>query len=89
MELQKRAYCDQILRVNLSSGEISTTPLPGDAMPLILGGKGLGAWMLYHEGSSGVDPLSPDNQLIFHNGPLWKISWLSGDSGSTPEDPSW
>ena len=70
MELRKRAYCDQILRVNLSSGEFSTTPLPGDAMPLILGGKGLGAWMLYHEGSSGVDPLSPDNQLIFHNGPL-------------------
>jgi len=70
MELRKRAYCDQILRVDLSSGEFSTTPLPADAMSLILGGKGLGAWILYHEGSSGVDPLSPDNQLIFHNGPL-------------------
>jgi len=89
MELRKRAYCDQILRVNLSSGEISTTPLPGDAMPLILGGKGLGAWMLYHEGSSGVDPLSPDNQLIFHNGPLTGTTApTAGRFGSTTLSPA-
>jgi aldehyde:ferredoxin oxidoreductase len=39
-------------------------------MPLVLGGKGLGAWLLYQEGNPGVDPLSPENLLIFHNGPL-------------------
>ena len=39
-------------------------------MTLILGGKGLGAWILYTEQAAGVDPLGPDNHLIFHNGPL-------------------
>ena len=66
MDLQNRSYCDQVLRVNLSSGVFETTPLPGEAMPLVLGGKGLGAWMLYHEQASGVEPLSPDNHLFFH-----------------------
>lgn len=70
MALRDRAFCDQILRVDLSSGEISITPLPAEAMPLVLGGKGLGAWLLYQEGNPGVDPLSPENLLIFHNGPL-------------------
>ncbi len=70
MALRDRAFCDQILRVDLSSGEISITPLSAEAMPLVLGGKGLGAWLLYQEGNPGVDPLSPENLLIFHNGPL-------------------
>jgi aldehyde:ferredoxin oxidoreductase len=70
MTLRERAYCDQILRVDLSSGTTSVTPLPAEAMPLVLGGKGLGAWLLYHEGTPGVDPLSPENLLIFHIGPL-------------------
>jgi aldehyde:ferredoxin oxidoreductase len=70
MYLRERAYCDRILRVDLSSGEVSVTPLPGEAMPLVLGGKGLGAWLLYHEMTPGIDPLSAENLLIFHNGPL-------------------
>lgn len=70
MDLRKRAYCDKVLRVDLSSGNSETAPLPGEVMPLILGGKGLGAWMLYREQTPGVDPLGADNQLFFHNGPL-------------------
>lgn len=70
MELNKRSYCNQVLRVNLSSGKFEISPLPGEAMPLVLGGKGLGAWMLYYEQSPRVDPLSPENQLFFHTGPL-------------------
>jgi aldehyde:ferredoxin oxidoreductase len=70
MVLRDRAYCDQILRVDLSSENTSVTPLPDEAMPLVLGGKGLGAWLLYQEGTPGIEPLSPENLLIFHNGPL-------------------
>jgi aldehyde:ferredoxin oxidoreductase len=70
MNLRERAYCDQILRVDLSTGKTTISQLPAEAMPLILGGKGLGAWLLYHEATPGVDPLSPENLLIFHNGPL-------------------
>ena len=89
MDLRQRAYCDQILRVDLSSGSIRTTPLPGEAMPLILGGKGLGAWLLYHEQPSGVAPLSPENQLIFHNGPLTGTTApTAGRFGCTTRSPA-
>jgi aldehyde:ferredoxin oxidoreductase len=35
-----------------------------------LGGKGLGSWLLHTYNPPGVDPLSPDNVLIFATGPL-------------------
>ncbi|MFH2114513.1 MAG: aldehyde ferredoxin oxidoreductase family protein [Spirochaetota bacterium] len=35
-----------------------------------LGGKGLGIWLLHAYNPPGVDPLSPDNVLIFATGPL-------------------
>ena len=63
MNLQERSYCDQILRVDLTSGKFEVTPLPGDDMPLILGGKGLGAWLLFNEQSPDVEPLSPENRV--------------------------
>jgi aldehyde:ferredoxin oxidoreductase len=89
MDLTQRAYCDRILRIDLSTGQIKTTPLPKDVMSLILGGKGLGAWLLYHEQPAGVDPLSPDNHLIFHNGPLTGTTApTSGRFGVTTKSPA-
>jgi aldehyde:ferredoxin oxidoreductase len=88
-ELRARSYCDCILRIDLSSGEIHTTPLPGEAMPLVLGGKGLGAWLLYHEQGAGVAPLSPENHLIFSNGPLTGTSApTAGRFGCTTRSPA-
>ena len=58
-------------------------------MPLILGGKGLGAWLLYNEQPAGVDPLSPENHLIFHNGPLTGTTApTSGRFGVTTKSPA-
>ena len=89
MNLTKRAYCDRILRINLTSGEIQVTSLPADMMPLLLGGKGLGAWLLYTEQPAGVEPLSPDNHLIFHNGPLTGTSApTAGRFGVTTRSPA-
>jgi aldehyde:ferredoxin oxidoreductase len=89
MDLTKRAYCDRILRVNLTTGDIAVTPLPAEVMPLILGGKGLGAWLLYTEQAPGVDPLSPDNMLIFHNGPLTGTTApTAGRFGVTTRSPA-
>jgi aldehyde:ferredoxin oxidoreductase len=89
MDLRKRSYCDRVLRVDLSSGEIESTPLPEDAMPLILGGKGLGAWLLYDEQPQGVNPLSPENHLIFHNGPLTGTTApTAGRFGCTTRSPA-
>jgi aldehyde:ferredoxin oxidoreductase len=89
MELRERAYCDRILRVDLSSGVIETTPLPAEAMPLLLGGKGLGAYLLYSEQAPGVEPLSPENHLIFHNGPLTGTTApTAGRFGVTTRSPA-
>jgi aldehyde:ferredoxin oxidoreductase len=89
MNLQDQSYCDQILRVDLTSGKFEVTPLPGDAMPLIMGGKGLGAWLLLDELSPGVEPLSPDNRIIFHNGPLTGTSApTAGRFGCTTRSPA-
>ena len=65
MDLTQRAYCNRILRVDLTSGQISTTPLPADMMPLLLGGKGLGAWLLYTEQAAGTD-VPVYNSVIGH-----------------------
>jgi len=89
MDLQTRAYRDRVLRVDLTSGVVETTRLPADVMPLILGGKGLGAWLLYHEQPAGVEPLSPENHLIFHNGPLTGTSApTAGRFGCTTRSPA-
>lgn len=89
MDLRGRAYCDRILRIDLTSGKIETTPLPADVMPLVLGGKGLGAWLLYHEQPAGIEPLSPENRLVFHNGPLTGTSApTAGRFGVTTRSPA-
>ncbi len=89
MELKQRAYCDRILRVDLSSGDIQISPLPAEAMPLVLGGKGLGAWLLYTEQAAGDDPLSPHNHLILHNGPLTgTVAPTAGRFGVTTRSPA-
>jgi aldehyde:ferredoxin oxidoreductase len=89
MDLMQRAYCDRILRIDLSTGSIETTPLPAEVMPLILGGKGLGAWLLYTEQPAGVDPLSPENHLIFHTGPLTGTTApTAGRFGLTTRSPA-
>jgi aldehyde:ferredoxin oxidoreductase len=87
--LTERAYCDRILRIDLTLGLVETTPLPAEMMPLLVGGKGLGAWLLYHEQAAGVDPLGPNNHLIFHNGPLTGTTApTAGRFGVTTKSPA-
>jgi aldehyde:ferredoxin oxidoreductase len=58
-------------------------------MPLLLGGKGLGAWLLYNEQGAHVDPLGPENQLIFHTGPLTGTTApTAGRFGVTTKSPA-
>ena len=44
--------------------------LPLEVYKAFIGGKGLGAYLLYRELQAGIDPLSPDNILFFMTGPL-------------------
>jgi aldehyde:ferredoxin oxidoreductase len=89
MNLTERAYCDKILRIDLTTGQVTATPLPEEMMPLLIGGKGLGAWLLYTEQPAGVDPLGPDNRLIFHTGPLTGTTApTAGRFGVTTKSPA-
>ena len=89
MNPTQRGYCNRILRVNLSSGRISTEPLPEPALRLLLGGKGLGAYYLFNEQAPGVEALSPDNNLIFNVGPLTGTTApTAGRFGSTTKSPA-
>ncbi len=63
-------WTGKVLDINLSNGTIKTSPLNEETARLFLGGRGLGARILWDEVGPEVDPLSPDNVLIFANGPM-------------------
>ncbi len=60
----------RILRVNLSSGKITTEEVPEYVARDFVGGRGYGIKYLYDEQRPGADPLGENNQLIFTTGPL-------------------
>jgi len=60
----------KILRVDLSRKNVASHPLAEEQKELFLGGRGLGAAILFRELARGTDPLSPDNKLVFATGPL-------------------
>ena len=63
-------WMGKLLRVNLTRGEVGVEDLRADWARDFIGGRGLGAKYLYEEMDPMVDPLSPDNKLIFATGPL-------------------
>lgn len=63
-------YAGKILRVNLSNEKISVEEIPLEVLRKYLGGAGVAAKILYEELPAGVDPLSPENKLVFGTGPL-------------------
>ena len=60
----------KILRVNLTEGTISEEEIPESIAKMFLGGGALATKYLYDEVKAGVDPLGPENELIFMTGPL-------------------
>lgn len=59
-----------ILYVDLNAGTSRSESLPEEVAELFLGGKGLGAFLLYKMTRPRVDPLTPEYPLIFSTGPL-------------------
>ena len=60
----------KVLRVNLTKGTVKTEPLNMKWAELYLGQRGLATKYFCEEVDPRVDPLSPDNKLIFATGPL-------------------
>ncbi len=63
-------WTGKILRINLSTQNVSVEQPEPDQYRRFLGGRGLGCDILWREVSANVDPLSPENKLIFMTGPF-------------------
>lgn len=63
-------WAGKYLDVDLTTGAIESVPLPSDILHQFIGGRGLGARLLWDWVGPQVDPLSPANVLIFATGPL-------------------
>ncbi len=63
-------YMGTILRVNLSTGKISAEQPEEEFYRRYFGGRGFIAYFLLKELEPRIDPLSPDNKLIFACGPI-------------------
>ncbi len=60
----------QYLRFDLTANEGRMIAIPRHVLERVLGGVGLGAWLMHREAPVGVDPLSPDAPLVFAFSPL-------------------
>ena len=63
-------WAGKILDINLSDKTINTIPLDLEMARLFLGGRGLGARLLWDLVGPEVEPLAPENVLIFATGPI-------------------
>jgi aldehyde:ferredoxin oxidoreductase len=72
-----KIYEYKVLRVDLTNEEIKTEKISGELVKNYLGGRGLASKILYDEIDPKVDPLSPENKLIYATG------LLTGTAAST------
>src|SRR5450759_2342372 len=85
-------WMGKVLEVDLTTSTVSERPLDMDMARQYLGGRGLGARLLWDEVGPGIDSLSPQNVLIFTVGPLtgtgyqtsnrFSVSTLSPQTGT-------
>jgi len=70
-------YAGNILRVNLSTGEISKVPTEIYA-DKFLGGRGIASRIYWEEVPHEIDAFDPDNRLIFVTGPVCCVPGFAG-----------
>ena len=66
-------YNGKVLRVDLTTEKVTTEPIDAPFCRKYLGGAGFIAYYLLAEFKPGIDPLGPENKLIFALGPLTGI----------------
>ena len=63
-------YHGKYLRLDLSIKIMDFPEIGSDIYSQVIGGVGLGVWILTRETPAGYDPLSPDAALVFALSPL-------------------
>ncbi|MDH7500069.1 MAG: aldehyde ferredoxin oxidoreductase family protein [candidate division NC10 bacterium] len=62
-------FHNRMLRIDLTKASTRVEPLPDGVLSRTLGGKGLGTYLLLQDLEPGLDPLAPENEVIFATGP--------------------
>ncbi len=65
-----KGFFNKILRIHLKTRTFQEETLPDSVLETTLGGKGLGTYLLMRDNPPAVDPLAPENKLIFCTGPI-------------------
>ncbi len=65
-----KAYAGRILRIDLTRKKVRVERLEKELIINFLGGRGFNSKRLYDEIKPGIDPLGPENKLMFATGPL-------------------
>ncbi|GAB4504700.1 MAG: aldehyde ferredoxin oxidoreductase family protein [Anaerolineales bacterium] len=69
----------KLLRINLSTRKVTIEDIPAQVCKDYIGGRGVAIRYLYDEVDPLVDPLSPENKLIFATGPLTATTAPTGN----------
>ncbi|TET42657.1 MAG: aldehyde ferredoxin oxidoreductase [Dehalococcoidia bacterium] len=66
---RSKCMANQILRIDLSNRSYRVEEIPDRIINQYIGGRGLGAYLLYNSVPPRIDPLGEKNHLIFTAGP--------------------
>ena len=81
-------FFGRYLKIDLTHETFDIVSLNDEILLTYLGGKGLASYLLYSINPPGVDPLSPDNCLIFATGPITNSRiWGSSRYGVFTKSP--
>ena len=72
-----KGWWGRILRVDLTDNKVWVQEYSEEVAKSFIGGRGLAVWILWNE-VKNVDPLGPDNKLIFASGPFNGLPTPSG-----------
>ena len=75
-------WTGRVLWVDLSDGTSHIEDIEPEILQCFLGGRGLGAYLLYTKGSMALDVLGPENILAFCTGPLTGVQVPTGGRSS-------
>ncbi|MGA1874143.1 MAG: aldehyde ferredoxin oxidoreductase N-terminal domain-containing protein [bacterium] len=72
MKKNLSGYYETLLEISLTERKIEKKRIPAEDLEHFIGGRGLGLKILWDriKKKPGLDPLSPENPLIFMSGPF-------------------
>lgn len=81
-------FYERVLLIDLNQFRFEIKPIVDTVLSAFLGGKGLASKLLYDLNPPNVDPLAPENHIIFATGPVTASSvWGSSRYGVFTKSP--